>query len=213
MSSCRRILINKYIASNISFIKGNVLDVGGFKKNKNILMNLPNSQILDCKYLNIDTSTNPDIVATCENIPLKMQSFDSVVMHEVLEALENPKLALIEIHRILKTNGFFMMTVPFLYPIHNDPFDYQRWTSEKLRVTIENIGFEIIDFKALGGGFSVVHDILLHMNIYSTKKSIITKIFSWLLTRSSAWFIKLDSKKIPLNYFATSGYGIICKKI
>jgi hypothetical protein len=105
------------------------------------------------------------------------------------------------------------MTVPFLYPIHNDPFDYQRWTSEKLRVTLENIGFEIIDFKALGAGFSVVHDILLHMNIYSSKKSIITKIFSWLLTRSSAWFIKLDSKTIPLNYFATSGYGIICKKI
>jgi 2-polyprenyl-3-methyl-5-hydroxy-6-metoxy-1,4-benzoquinol methylase len=45
-------------------------------------------------------------------IPFPDQSFDSVIMTEVLEHLANPALALAEIHRVLKSNGTVVLSVP-----------------------------------------------------------------------------------------------------
>ena len=46
------------------------------------------------------------------NYPFESQSFDSVLLDNVLEHLEEPNALLKEIHRVIKTSGYFVIGVP-----------------------------------------------------------------------------------------------------
>ena len=58
------------------------------------------------------------IQAIGEGIPLRDDSFDLVVLFEVLEHVMKPEVVLKEISRVLKTNGILFLTVPNrFYPV------------------------------------------------------------------------------------------------
>ncbi len=62
------------------------------------------------------TASKPKTVgllqATAENLPVRDQSFDLVLLLEVLEHVEDPETTLQEIGRVLKTNGTLLLSVP-----------------------------------------------------------------------------------------------------
>jgi len=55
------------------------------------------------------------VAADAKGLPFKDSFFDGIIMTEVLEHIENPKEALSECYRILKTNGMFCLSVPSSY--------------------------------------------------------------------------------------------------
>ncbi|MCL4418058.1 MAG: class I SAM-dependent methyltransferase, partial [Actinobacteria bacterium] len=58
-------------------------------------------------------------------MPFKDNSFDKVVISEVLEHLENDSLAIKEIFRIIKPGGVMVVSVPSInYPFFWDPINY-----------------------------------------------------------------------------------------
>lgn len=83
------------------------------------------------EYLNIDESTNPDYLCSADNIPVDDNTFDIVMLAEVIEHLENPIAVLNECYRVLKKDGKIVVTIPFLNALHADPYDFQRWTDVK----------------------------------------------------------------------------------
>ena len=101
---------------------GDVLDVGGKKENKRGDFVPPVEKTKSWQYLNLDADTSPDFLCSADNIPTADESFDFVVMTEVLEHLENPESTLKEICRVLKTGGVLVATIPFLYQIHARQF-------------------------------------------------------------------------------------------
>jgi len=52
------------------------------------------------------------VVADCQNIPFKENTFDVVIATEILEHLSNPVRTLEEIHRVLKIDGLLIVSVP-----------------------------------------------------------------------------------------------------
>jgi len=58
-----------------------------------------------------DKITGP-IIADIHNLPLKPKSFDGVVCTEVLAHINNPHIALKELHRVLKPGGRIIITFP-----------------------------------------------------------------------------------------------------
>lgn len=70
----------------------------------------------------------PDIFADATDIPLPKNSIDTAIMLMVLEHLPDPKKALGEIRRVLKPNGVFITTTVQMYPIHDAPYDFFRYT-------------------------------------------------------------------------------------
>ncbi len=65
------------------------------------------------------------IKSTVTKIPLKSNSFDKIIMTEVLEHVENDGQALKEAHRILKPGGTMILTVPnWNFPFLWDPFNW-----------------------------------------------------------------------------------------
>jgi len=65
-------------------------------------------------------------------LPFPKDSFDGVVLTEVLEHCTHPALAVSEVFRVLKPSGLLLVTSPFLWPDHRtaDYPDYWRFTEQ-----------------------------------------------------------------------------------
>jgi SAM-dependent methyltransferase len=105
----------------------------------------------------------PDIVSSADNIPVEDQSFDAVLCTEVLEHVPAPWEVLNEFHRIIRPGGAVWITVPFAWPLHEQPHDYYRYTQFGLRYLLEKAGFSQVDVKPLSDAFltlsQLVHDL------------------------------------------------------
>jgi len=89
---------------------GDVLDVGcGIALLKNYVSS-------DChKYIGLDANGQIDIHASVYNLPFKNDTFDTVVISEVLEHLEHPLDALKEIKRVSRSR--IIASVPNPYSV------------------------------------------------------------------------------------------------
>ena len=65
-------------------------------------------------------------------LPYKDGCFDLVICNNVLEHIPTPDKALGEVFRCLKPGGRLFLVVPFLFPLHDIPYDYFRYTEYSL---------------------------------------------------------------------------------
>ena len=86
-----------------------------------------------------------DVHCDAVSLPLASGCADVVTMLDVLEHLRNPAQAVGEAARILRVGGECLVHVPFLYPIHDAPHDYQRWTRYGLVELFQSQGFRLRD--------------------------------------------------------------------
>lgn len=74
-----------------------------------------------------------DLYYDGKNIPFADSSFDFVFASEVIEHVFNLDELLQEIVRVLRPNGYVGLTCPFVWPEHEQPYDYARYTSFALQ--------------------------------------------------------------------------------
>ncbi len=109
----------------------------------------------------VDWTDNPhlDVVADlAEPLPFPDDDFDTVVLSDVIEHVPRPELVLSESARILRPGGTVLISVPFLYIIHEPPHDYFRPTEHALRWLADQVGLEIVSLEVLGGSLDVLGD-------------------------------------------------------
>jgi SAM-dependent methyltransferase len=94
--------------------------------------------------------TRPDIFGDAHSLPVRSESADTVLILNVLEHLREPDKALGEITRVLKPGGKCLLEVPFLYPLHDQPFDYQRWTRHGLETSAARAGLQVTSLLPIG---------------------------------------------------------------
>ena len=93
-----------------------------FKKNPNF------------QYITADLySPLADVKMDIHNIPFEDNYFDLVLCNHVLEHVEDDILALKEIKRVLKKNGFGIVMIPFYNPIPETTFQDNSIVSSKDR--------------------------------------------------------------------------------
>jgi SAM-dependent methyltransferase len=95
------------------------------------------------------------------NKPLSLapESFDTVLLTDVLEHIYQPVQLLSEVARVLRPSGHVIIGVPFFYGLHEDPFDFHRYTEFSLRRMCADLGLQIKSLIPYGG----VPEILLDM--------------------------------------------------
>lgn len=104
----------------------------------------------DCEYIGLDYpvtaqgkyGTRPDVFADGARLPFGDESFDTILLLEVLEHVAEPERVLSEIQRVLKAGGVLLLSMPFLYPLHDAPHDYQRYTSPGLKHAVRRAGMQ-----------------------------------------------------------------------
>jgi SAM-dependent methyltransferase len=210
--SQRRNYIDDFFYSNIKNFYGKVLDLGGKKVNKRGKFAPPLNANINWLYLNNDPNTSPDYLCDADKISAKDEYFDCIVISELLEHVLNPEDVILESYRVLKKNGKCFITMPFLYRIHFDPVDYQRWTHLKLENICKKIGFNIISVKSMGGVFSVIHDFWLYSVIRKKKKNFVSLINKLLFILFSPALRFIDKKSGYLKDDITTGWSIVVQK-
>ena len=95
-----------------------------------------------------------------EVLPLKDESVDTVILSDVLEHIYKPEFLLQEIHRILRPQGALLLNVPFLYPEHEKPYDYFRYTEFYYRNIARELDYNIPILKRIGGEKEVIRVLL-----------------------------------------------------
>lgn len=132
-----------------------------------------------CQYIGLDYpdtanamyKTTPTIYGDAQKLSFGDNTFDVISFMEVLEHLPNPEIAVQECCRVLKPNGKLFFSMPFLYPIHDAPFDYQRFTIHGLQKLFSRSSLIITDKKPVGRPLMTA---MLLVNIALTKTVIVS---------------------------------------
>jgi len=106
----------------------------------------PDSEYIGLDYLVTGKhmyGSRPDVFADASSMPLADESVDTVVILEVMEHLRKPREAQQEIARVLRPQGRLLLSMPFLYPVHDVPHDYQRLTIHGLMRDVEAAGLRV----------------------------------------------------------------------
>jgi SAM-dependent methyltransferase len=140
-----------------------VIDIGGEKVRRRGSFVPPLQQVSVWHTVNLDPATEPDLCCDAANLPVPDASYDMALLCETLEHVASPEAVLSEACRILKPGGTLVLSAPFLFAVHADPADYQRWTAAKLRSALRAAGFEAIDVAAMGGIGAVVNDLAISL--------------------------------------------------
>jgi SAM-dependent methyltransferase len=153
-----------------SEISGKLLDVGcGSKPYKNIF-SVDSYTGLDIESVAARERGIADHFYDGENFPFKSDIFDSVLCNQVLEHVFNPDQFLREIHRVLKPGGKLLLTVPFVWDEHEQPYDYARYSSFGLKALLERNGFNVRQHKKLGADASILFQ-LTNAYLFKVTKS------------------------------------------
>jgi SAM-dependent methyltransferase len=90
------------------------------------------------------------LYADAEALPLADASVDHSLLLDVLEHIPRPDRCLAELQRTLKVGGSLTIQVPFLYPVHDAPLDFHRWTRFGLLQAAQQYGFRVSRETAIG---------------------------------------------------------------
>ncbi len=120
---------------------------------------------------------------------ISSNSIDIINAMELFEHVEDISSGLKECYRVLKENGVLLISAPFLYHIHADPYGFQRWTNTKWKNELTKLGFKIEKIFTMGRYFTVLGD-MLKLLIQSFLK--IYKYLGFLLFRILDRIVKLD---------------------
>lgn len=204
----RRLWLDSCLTAFADEMRGKVVDIGGKRKQKRGTFSPPEAQSQSWWYVNLDMDTNPNICADAAQVPLSKKSVDCIICTEVLEHLPNPQSCVDEMHRLLKDGGVVFATVPFFYPVHADPHDFQRFTEDGLHHLFRN--FTSVEILRMGG-FTGVLGLQIEIGIAGVEGNrIFEKIVRWTMKWVARWLCWYDLKTFgsesdPWKKF-TTGY-------
>jgi ubiquinone/menaquinone biosynthesis C-methylase UbiE len=118
-----------------------------------------------------------DVFYDGTNLPFGNNTFDSVIAIEVLEHIPNVEQILVELNRVLKPQGKILITTPFMYPEHEEPYDFHRFTTDGHKVLLRD-NWSIIHIEKLNDSHDVIFQLLLRNQILAIKNvsSIVGKL-------------------------------------
>lgn len=84
--------------------------------------------------------------------PLSANSYDTIFCSSVLEHSPDPLLLLKDMRRFLRDPGTVILSAPFVYYLHGEPYDYWRFSKYGLEELAERSGFTVVKMEAYGSG-------------------------------------------------------------
>jgi SAM-dependent methyltransferase len=135
-----------------------------------------------------------------KTFPFDDSEFDSVVTNQVLEHIFTPNDFLQEIYRVLKPNGKLLLTVPFVWDEHEQPYDYARYSSFGLKDLLNKNGFEILDHRKSVNDYRALVQLFNGFIYKITRRNIIIKNLALIFIIAPSTILGiLISKLLPVN--------------
>ncbi len=114
------------------------------------------------KYVGVDiyNSAHPhenediDLIYDGAALPFANNAAQTIVCFEVLEHVADVDAFLAELRRVLEPGGRLILTTPFMWPEHEQPYDFRRLTSFGLRQVLETAIGPTVTYTKLVGGWA-----------------------------------------------------------
>lgn len=143
--------------------QGRVLDVGCGRQ--------PFRQILEAigySYIGMDTQQNPEGTADVicpidEPLPVELTgrgSFDFILCTEVMEHVADWDVAFKNLVSLLTQGGRLLITCPYFYHLHEEPYDFWRPTLHALNYFASRVGLKTLQQEAAGNAWDILGTIL-----------------------------------------------------
>ena len=206
----RRRLLDYYLDQHTPEMRGMVIDLGGKHEQKRGSFTPPEKQASAWYYVNLELGTHPNLLGDVCKIPIKNNCADIIICTEVLEHLKYPNICADEIFRILRPGGSALLSIPFLYPVHADPYDFQRYTADGLRQLLNQ--FNTVEITPMGGYLGTL-GMLIEIGIPGIKgqrldKKIIRRFLYWFANRLCLLDLNKPQWANPIWQKFTTGYFI-----
>lgn len=182
-------------------LKGKLIDLGcGNKPYKPMFTNVDSYTGLEIVDFH-SVKFPPEVKYDGFLVPLKDSCADCVFTSQVLEHVFEPAQFLQEIHRVLKPEGKLLLTVPFVWDEHSQPWDYARYSSFGLKYLLEKHGFKIVVHKKTCTDVRVLFQLInaYIFKITRTQNAIVNLLFSIFLMSPFTVLGLIFSKILPSN--------------
>lgn len=169
----------KHISELAEYVTGKTLDVGcGSKPYAHLYSST------EYVGLEIDTPQNraskkAEYFYDGNIFPFADATFDSMVANEVFEHVFNPDQFINEVFRVLKPGGMVLLTLPFVWDEHEQPYDFARYSSFGIKALLERHGFDVVVQRKSTDDIRVIFQLL---NAYIFKKTVTKRAWINLLT-------------------------------
>lgn len=156
------------LKSHAQFLSGRMLDFGCGNKSYSYLFSVKEHIGLEVFHAGHEHADEPiDVFYNGKIIPFRSECFDSVLCVEVFERLFDCEKSLSEIQRVLKIGGYLLLTTPFFWEEHEQPYDFGRYTEFGLRELLARHHFKILRYEKYGNFIEVIAQL---WNLYIFKK-------------------------------------------
>ena len=155
-----------------------------------------------------------DVRGDVLRLPLKAESFDSIVCTGVLEHVADAPAAVQEIFRVLKPEGRVFFEIPFMQTYHAAPGDYYRWTPTGLQQVLQ--AFTLLEWHPVAGPASALAWCFQETMAmaFSLERQVLYKIglriFGYLAKLISLLDFFLEGH--PMAWHAASGFSVLALK-
>ena len=148
-ATAARVGINRWLADEAAGVQGRVLATGAGSDSDHQGRRYRDYFPSASRYLtsDVDTDRGAEMLLDLRSMPeIEESSYDCVLCLSVLEHVDDPWAAIIEIHRVLKPGGALLLAVPFRQAIHDAPQDFWRFTIHGIRHLLEG-RFELSELR------------------------------------------------------------------
>jgi SAM-dependent methyltransferase len=189
LPTAHHLALERTVAPALERLQGSIVVIGaGLQPYRTMLKSAASVVLTDVQR----GLTNIDIIADAHNLPFENGQFDGVVAVEVFEHLRDPRKAASEVYRVLKSGGGLVMSTPFLFRVHGDPHDYQRFTEGGLRQLLDE--FREVKIVPFGGRRHILSDLITTNSRYVVPLRIANHAIA------SRWWGNRSSRDCPSGY-------------
>ncbi len=209
--------IYRAVKKKLPTFNGKVLDIGCGQSPYKFLLNESQTQYYGVDIVDAEKFDyhNKDITPfNGEDIPFENDFFDHIICTEVLEHVEKYQKLVDEMHRVLRTGGKGIITIPFSARYHYIPYDYFRYTPSSLKTIFEK--FKTVTITNRGTDVAVIGNkliVLFFRNLFPANKLLLLFIPIWIcllpflalmvLIAQISLLLNLGSEHDPLGYTIT----------
>lgn len=147
------------------------------------------------RYIGMDVVQNStqsvDIVSTLEAAPSSSGTYRVVLCTEVLEHVADIDAAFASLRRLTAAGGAVVLTVPFIFPLHMEPYDFRRLTLHGVQRLAADHGFAVEASTPLGSLQDVLATVIQDASILPASRSLLAKAKVALLRASAAVMVRL----------------------
>jgi SAM-dependent methyltransferase len=122
------------------------------------------------------------------------KKYPLVLATEVLEHVSDWYAAIANIAFVMEPGGYALLTAPFFYPLHEEPYDFCRPTVHQFEKVSRSAGLEVHSIKKAGNAVDVIGTVLGASRITYTfrgRPSIFSKIINRIMLKSQEAVFKL----------------------